>query len=259
VTGRGCGWAACRFCSDVTSSAGRTFRTRSVANVLDELAHQADTCSAALFTFTDLKLNSHLPMWHGLLGGARAEVPGCQWIGSVHVDDRNDNGLDRDALKAAAAAGMVRLTTGLESGSQRMLDLMDKGTNVERSEETLRNAAEAGISVRVTMIVGYPGEEPDDVQRSATFLERNVAAIDRVLLNRFALIAGTRVHRRPRADGMATLRDLEPDAAAATVSHRFGPAGSRAYRRALWRLLGATHAINRRPLALPATAFEGVM
>jgi radical SAM superfamily enzyme YgiQ (UPF0313 family) len=259
VTGRGCGWAACRFCSDVTSSAGRTFRTRSVANVLDELAHQAENCSAALFAFTDLKLNSHLPMWHGLLGGARAAVPGCQWIGSVHVDDRNDNGLDRDALKAAAAAGMVRLTTGLESGSQRMLDLMDKGTNVERSQETLRNAAEAGISVRVTMIVGYPGEDPDDVQRSAAFLERNVAAIDRVLLNRFALIAGTRVHRRPRADGMATLRDLEPDAGAATVSHRFGPAGSRAYRRALWRLLGATHAINRRPLALPATAFEGVM
>jgi anaerobic magnesium-protoporphyrin IX monomethyl ester cyclase len=261
VTARGCGWGECMFCSDVTSSAGRTFRTRSVQNVLDELAHQAERCSAALFAFTDLKLNSHLPMWHGLVEGVRRAVPGCQWIGSVHVDDRNDNGLDRESLKAAAASGMVRLTTGLESGSQRMLDRMHKGTNVDRIEAMLRAASEAGISVRVTMIVGYPGEEPADVQRSASFLERNRDAIDRVLLNRFALITGTRVQRRMAAglEPGQPLDGVEHDTTAATVRHRYAPARSHAYRRELWRLLGATHAINRRPLALPATAFEGVM
>jgi radical SAM superfamily enzyme YgiQ (UPF0313 family) len=245
----------------VTSSAGRTFRSRSVENVLEELEHQSARCSAGLFVFTDLKLNSHLPMWHGLLEGAHRAVPGCQWIGSVHVDDRTENGLDRESLKAAAAAGMVRLTTGLESGSQRMLDRMSKGTSVERIETTLRDAAEAGISVRVTMIAGFPGEEPDDVERSAAFLERNRDLIDRVLLNRFALITGTRVQRRLAAglDEVGTLRGFEHDATAATLRHRYEPARSVAYRRALWRLLGATHAINRRPLAAPATAFEGVM
>ncbi|HUG37412.1 MAG TPA: radical SAM protein, partial [Candidatus Limnocylindrales bacterium] len=182
-------------------------------------------------------------------------------IGAVHIDTREENGLERECLKAAAAAGMVRLTTGLESGSQRILDLMEKGTDLERTERTLREAAEAGIGVRVTMIVGYPGEEPEDVERSAAFLERNAVSIERVLLNRFAIIVGTRVHRRlkRRSAGGETLEDLRRDDAAASVHHRYGPAGSRPYRRALWRLLGAVHGINRRAIGVSSLPFEGVM
>jgi radical SAM superfamily enzyme YgiQ (UPF0313 family) len=261
LTGRGCGWGACTFCSDVTSSSGRSFRSRSAPHVLAELAHQATACATSLFVFTDLKLNSDLTVWRALLDGARRAVPGCQWIGSVHLDGRQDNGLDRESLKAAAAAGMARLTTGVESGSQRVLDRMDKGTDVARSEQVLRHAAEAGISVRVTMIVGSPGEEPEDVERSAAFLERNAGAIDRVVLNRFAILAGTRIHRRLRrgVPGADRFADLRLDAAEAIVHHHDRSASSRAARRALWRLLGAVHAVNRRPLGLPARAFEGVM
>ena len=41
VTGRGCGWGVCTFCSDVTSTVGRTFRSRSPENVLAELSYPA--------------------------------------------------------------------------------------------------------------------------------------------------------------------------------------------------------------------------
>lgn len=261
LSGRGCGWGACSFCSDVTSSMGRSFRTRSAASVLAEMTEQSARHDTALFVFTDLKLNSHLPTWHALVEGARRAVPGCQWIGAVHAGARGDHGLGCETLKAAAAAGMVRLTTGLESGSQRILDRMDKGTELGVTERMLEHAAEAGISVRVTMIVGHPGEEPEDVARSAAFLGRNAARIDRVLLNRFALVEGTRLHRRLRRGlpERGVLADLSRDDASAAVAHRYVPAARREWRRALWRLLGAVHAINRRPLGLPARAFEGVM
>jgi anaerobic magnesium-protoporphyrin IX monomethyl ester cyclase len=156
----------------------------------------------------------------------------------------------------------VRLTTGLESGSQRILDMMDKGTAIARTEQMLRDAWEAGISVRLTMIVGYPGEEPDDVAASAAFLERNRAAVGRVLLNRFAMVTGTRIQRRLTRGAQRGAPDLEglvPHQSSATWPHRYAPARSSAYRRQLWRLLGAVHAINRRPLGLSASAFEGVM
>lgn len=39
ITGRGCGWGVCTFCSDVTSTAGRSYRSRSADNVLGEIAH----------------------------------------------------------------------------------------------------------------------------------------------------------------------------------------------------------------------------
>jgi hypothetical protein len=50
-----------------------------------------------------------------------------------------------------------------------------------------------------------------------------------------------------------------PDPVSSVVAHRYAPAAKPGYRRALWRLLGATHAINQRPLGVAARAFEGVM
>lgn len=261
ITGRGCGWGRCTFCSDVTSSMGRGFRSRSAAHVHAELAHQARRHATSCFVFTDLKLNSDLAAWYGLLEGAQRAVPGMRWVGAVHADRRVENGLEAPRLKEAAAAGMVRLTTGLESGSQRILDAMHKGADVGRIDRMIRDAWEAGISVRLTMILGYPGEEPEDVAASAAFLERNERFIGRVLLNRFAMITGTRIQRRLRR-GFArreTLQDLAEDPVSAVWPHRYGRAGDRAYRRAVWRLLGAAHAINRRTLHLSAAAFDGVM
>jgi anaerobic magnesium-protoporphyrin IX monomethyl ester cyclase len=261
VAGRGCGWGRCTFCSDVTSSMGRGFRSRRASHVLAEATHQATRHETSNFVFTDLKLNSHVGIWNALVNGMQDAVPGARWVAAVHVDRRADNGLSAPRLKAAAAAGMVRVTTGLESGSQRILDSMQKGADVSRIEAMICDAWEAGISVRLTMIVGYPGETPEDVEASAAFLERNDRYVGRVLLNRFSMITGTRIQRRLRR-GIAhqdMLQDLAPDAVAAVWPHRYAGAESRAYRRALWRLLGAAHRINRRPLHLSATAFEGVM
>jgi hypothetical protein len=261
VTGRGCGWGRCTFCSDVTSSMGRGFRSRSAARVLSEAAHHAVRHETSCFVFTDLKLNSDVETWGALVDGMQRAVPGARWVAAVHADRRADNGLSASRLKAAAAAGMVRLTTGLESGSQRILDSMQKGADVSRIEAMIHDAWEAGISVRITMIVGYPGEEPEDVEASARFLERNGRYVGRVLLNRFSMITGTRIQRRLRR-GIAhrdTLQDLVADSISATWPHRYAGAQARSYRRALWRLLGETHRINRRALHLSATAFEGVM
>ncbi len=103
ITGRGCGWGVCTFCSDVTSTAGRTFRSRSPENVLAELSYQRARHNARLFVFTDLKLNSHLNVWRALASNFQREVPGARWIGAVHVGSRGENGLTRDELEARAS------------------------------------------------------------------------------------------------------------------------------------------------------------
>src|SRR5690606_31615970 len=101
---------------------GRTFRSRSLDNVLDELSYQSERHETRLFVFSDLKLNSNLKVWHGLLQRLPLVLPQAQWTASVHVGSRGANGLEREELRAARAAGLRRVTTGLESGSQRLLD-----------------------------------------------------------------------------------------------------------------------------------------
>ena len=126
MTGRGCQWAKCAFCSDVVSANGLTFRSRSVGHVLGEMEEQARRYATRNFLFLDLKLNSRPDMLRSIAQDLPSRVPGAEWIGTVHVDTRADNGLSRQDLKAAVRGGMRRVSFGLESGSQRLLDSMKK-------------------------------------------------------------------------------------------------------------------------------------
>jgi len=261
VTGRGCGWGACTFCSDITSSAGRTYRSRSAGNVLGELAQHHQRHGVSRFVFTDLKLNSSVPMWRSIIDGMQQAAPDAQWIAAVHAGTEADNGLSDADLRAAARSGCARLTTGLETGSQRIADLMKKGTQLEGISAFLDGAARAGISSRCTMILGYPGETADDVHASAAFLARHRHAIERVSLNRMQVITGTTLHRalKRRPERFGVFRIVQEDPATALVSHRDDTAGTPAHRQAVMRLLTEAHRINERPLSPRAREFEGVM
>lgn len=261
LAGRGCGWGACTFCSDVISSTGRTYRSRSAQNVLDEIEHQARRHDTALFAFADLKLNSDLGVWDALLSQLPQRVTRPRWIGSVHVGSAQPNGLDLDSLRRARAAGMVRLTTGLESGSQRVLDGWAKGTDLATTSRFLRDAHTAGISVRVTMIHGAPHESAEDVEASADFVNRHMNLIDRVTLNRFQIMLGSTFQRRyvenPARVPNLIVTDHEPQAE--HLGHEITSTHSRRYLTASQRLLHAVHKVNRKPLPQSAAEFSGVM
>lgn len=261
VTGRGCGWGVCTFCSDITSTVHRTFRSRSKENVLREIEYQSNAHATSRFVFTDLMLNSNLDVWRGLIDGIQNAAPGAEWIAAVHVTDRDENGLDRDSLVAARKAGAVRLTTGIESGSPRVNKLMRKGTRIERTSKFLMEASAAGISVRGTLILGYPGEEAADVEATAGFLEKHLPHIERVQMNRFQIMVGTTFYKNLQSSPSEF-----PDITSLTISrrdaqadHRYSKVDVRAYRRAVGRLFRAVHEINRRPLRESARSFEGVM
>lgn len=261
ITGRGCGWGACTFCSDVTSTSGRTFRTRSAENVLAEMEYQAGRFETSLFAFTDLKLNSDLSVWDSLITRIPSRLGDARWIGSVHVGSDEPNGLTAAELRHARRAGAVRLTTGLESGSQRVLDRWAKGTDLGTTSRFIEAASSAGISLRVTMIHGSPEETAEDVIASAEYLERHSNAIDRVHLNRFQIMIGPSFLRRyeQRPSRFPSIRITERNPTQATAEHVHARANDRAFRKATRRLLEVVHRINRRPLSRVAVAFEGVM
>jgi len=261
MTARGCEWARCRFCADVRTAAGRSFRSRSLDDVLDEIRHQRALHDASLFVFLDLKLNSDVALWRGLVDRLPDVAPGIRWTASVHVDARDENGLSRSDLMRAAQAGLTRITTGLESASEPLRKRMAKGTSLERTAAYLRDATEAGISVRLTTILGYPGEEPADVDTTARFLADHAPWIERVMLNRYTLMLDSDDDRRFRTDPLPSvpIRPGAVDPLTAIVEHENPTLATAAHRAAAYRLMAAVHAINRRPLLPKAQDFEGVM
>ena len=172
MTGRGCQWDRCHFCSDVFTVNGRTFRTRSVENVLLEMQEQARRHATTSFLFHDLKLNSYPDMIRGIASKVQSYVNGAEWIGTVHVDLRKDNDLSRKDLLSAVSGGMRRINFGLESGSQALLDRMDKGTSVARNSNSygcLRSGSEHPV-LDVQRVPGRDGQGhggDSDVPRKA--------------------------------------------------------------------------------------------
>ena len=260
MTGRGCQWARCAFCSDVVSANGRTFRSRSVGNVLAEMEEQSRRHATRNFLFLDLKLNSRPDMLRGIAEGLPSRVPGAEWIGTVHVDERADNGLSRRDLRAAVRGGMRRVSFGLETGSQRLLDRMRKGSSVEGNARFIRHASEAGLSIRCTMFAGYPGETAEDMTATADFLEAHEAHLDRVRFNAFSLLDETPVFREvAAASGAPILTELRPDPRRARIDYRHPAMEDRQYRREKRRALAAVFRINRRPVRNAARQFDGLM
>jgi anaerobic magnesium-protoporphyrin IX monomethyl ester cyclase len=260
MTGRGCQWAKCAFCSDVVSANGLTYRSRSIGHVLAEMEEQARRYATRNFLFLDLKLNSYPDMLRSIAEQLPDRVPGAEWIGTVHVDTRTDNGLSFRDLKAAVRGGMRRVSFGLESGSQRLLDAMKKGSTVEGNSEFIRNAHRAGLSLRCTMFAGYPGETEEDMAATADFLETHEDQLDRVRFNAFSLLEETPIFKRMAEQSDALiLTDLRPDPQRAKMEYRNRAIETKGYRLHKRRALASVYRINKRPVRSSARQFDGLM
>jgi anaerobic magnesium-protoporphyrin IX monomethyl ester cyclase len=67
---------------------------------------------------------------------------------------------------ALAKAGCKTVWIGAESGSQKILDAMEKGTRVEQIHEAARRLRHAGVRVGFFLQFGYPGETREDIEKT---------------------------------------------------------------------------------------------
>jgi hypothetical protein len=113
-------------------------------------------------------------------------------------------------LEKLAASGCRWISWGVETGSQRLLDLVHKGTQVPVIEQVLRDSHAAGISNLAMMIYGLPRSTPTDLQATFGLLERVYDQVDATTASAFALFEGTVFGRRAREFGLTvTGRQVE--------------------------------------------------
>jgi anaerobic magnesium-protoporphyrin IX monomethyl ester cyclase len=74
--------------------------------------------------------------------------------------------MTRDTVDALARAGCVEVWMGAESGSQRILNAMEKGIRVEQIAEARENLGRHGVRACLFLQFGYLGEEWEDIERT---------------------------------------------------------------------------------------------
>lgn len=165
ITSRGCPFQ-CTFCL-ASRMCGRRFRTRSPKNVVDEVEWLRDTHGADAFTFYDDTFTFDRKRALEICKEMKNRNVDLPWDCRTRVDQ-----VSKEDLAKMRAANCQLIHFGVESGSQKMLDAMKKGTTVEQNERAIMWAKEVGISVAVSVVVGYPGETAHMLKQTLDFIRK---------------------------------------------------------------------------------------
>jgi len=165
MTSRGCPWA-CTFCGAETTW-GRGFRGHSVNYVLDALSDVVARLPVKMVQIKDDTFTTNKKRVLEICRGIRERTLEFFWSCDTRVDL-----LTEELLEAMRLAGCQRLSLGVESGSQRILDAIDKKITPAEIIATTEMAKKYGIKVRYYMMLGNRGETAETFGETVAFLER---------------------------------------------------------------------------------------
>lgn len=109
---------------------------------------------------------------------------------------------DKETLKKLHDSGLRVILWGVESGSDRILKLMDKGTNTKEIVKVLQNSHNAGIKNVSYIMFGFPTETKLEFLETISFLEGNKEDIDLLSLANFGLQKGAIIFDNPNKYGI---------------------------------------------------------
>ncbi len=156
VTTRGCPFH-CNWCAKPIW--GQTYHMRSPENLADELALLRERYQPDHIWFAD----DIMGLKRGWMAGF-ADAVAARGIQTPFKCLSRADLLCRDGeVEALARAGCDVVWIGAESGSQKILDAMEKGTQIEQIREATRRVQAAGIRMGFFLQFGYPGESRADV------------------------------------------------------------------------------------------------
>jgi radical SAM superfamily enzyme YgiQ (UPF0313 family) len=184
LTARGCPYT-CRWCS--RSVFGESHRRRTPAGVAGELQHIVERYRPDMLWYVDDVFTIH----KGFVMEYAAELQRRSLKVPFECISRADR-IDDDVADALRRMGCFRLWIGSESGSQRVLDLMDRRVSVERVRHATQLLQRRGIEVGMFLMLGYEGEQELDLFATAEHLRR--AAPDVFLTTVAYPIKGTEYH-----------------------------------------------------------------
>ncbi len=162
---RGC-VAKCTFCEETHFY---KYRQRTAVSTLEEVRHMYHTYGTRIFYFVDSLVNGNLKELRAFVEGVKAEgMDDIKWSGY----SRHDGRMDLEYMQALKDGGCEVLNYGTESGSQAVIDLMDKKVTLPEMEANMRDGKKVGILNMTNWIVGYPNETYKDFEDTLTFIWR---------------------------------------------------------------------------------------
>ncbi|MBW2963873.1 radical SAM protein [Candidatus Woesearchaeota archaeon] len=113
--------------------------------------------------------------------------------------------LDGETLKILEESGLRMVLWGVESASDRILTLMNKGTNSADITKVLKDSHDAGIVNVLFIMLGFPTETKEEAKHTLDWLEQNKEAIDLISTSIFGLQKNTPIYNDPERFGITKI------------------------------------------------------
>jgi anaerobic magnesium-protoporphyrin IX monomethyl ester cyclase len=187
ITGRGCPYS-CAFCASKKMHGGRV-RFNPARSVIKEFLYLRDEFGVEMVNVLDDTFILDKKRVHEICRGLRGQD--IQWFCLTRADC-----VDEDLLIEMKEAGCLSLAIGFETGSDRLLKLLNKKITVAQSRECVRMVSKVGLMMNGQLMTGLPTETDEDVELTRKFIEEN-PEVDTFGLHMFQPYPGSDIWEHP--------------------------------------------------------------
>jgi radical SAM superfamily enzyme YgiQ (UPF0313 family) len=167
ITSRGCPYR-CVFCRN--SLRPEPVRFNSVGHVINEIKYLINNYKIEGLAFTDECFSANRPRL----------IEICKKLIEEGINKKlkwecqtRSNLIDLELVKLMKKAGCIQIAIGFESGSDRILKVINKGNTVEQNKKAIKICKEAGMRLRGCFMIGNPTETLEDIEMTKKFIEEN--------------------------------------------------------------------------------------
>ncbi len=198
LASRGCPWRRCAFCTHQKTYLD--YREEDAANTSHRISTLQEKYGVRHFCLVDEMIHPRR------MDRIAADLirSGAQVYFSAYA---RPSGFSARTFEKAYRAGLRLLMWGVESASQRLLDLMRKGTIAQKIPAILNSAREAGIWNLLFLIFGFPTETKAEWQSTLDFVESCRESVHALSRSRFILLEGSDVFVNPDRYGVKRIID----------------------------------------------------
>lgn len=166
LTSRGCPFQ-CAYCVS-SRMAGKMFRARDPYKVVDEFEWLVNTHGAGAVSFYDDAFTYDTQRAIKICEEIKKRKLDVPWDCQTRVDR-----ISEEALIKMRDANCQLVSFGAEAGCQKILNAVNKKTTIEQNEKAIKMAKKVGgLSVAMSVIIGYPGETPETLKQTFNFIRR---------------------------------------------------------------------------------------
>ena len=192
MTGRGCPYS-CSFCAS-SKMHGNKVRFSSAEAVINEFLYLRDEFGVEMVNVFDDTFILDKTRVYKICQGLKDS--GMRWFCNTRVDC-----IDKDLLVEMKKSGCLSVGIGFESGSNRLLKLINKKATIEQARECVNVVSSTGLMINGQLMCGLPTETVEDVELTVDFI-RNNPEVDTFGLHMFQPFPGTDVWEHPEKYGM---------------------------------------------------------